>query len=261
MRFLPLLAAGIAILAPAPALAWGKTGHRIVATIADGYLSGRAHAGIRLILGEESLAEASTWPDEMRSDPDPWWQKAAGPFHYVTLPDGGAYADAHAPREGDAVTALKEFAAVVRDPSVSLERRRLALRFIVHIVADLHQPLHAGNGRDKGGNAVKVRFMGEETNLHAVWDSGLIDQEQLSFTEYSRWLERRIASDELIGWWQAAPAMWIAESIALHPQVYPVGSELSYRYVFDSKPIVERRLQQGGVRLAAYLESLFDSGG
>ncbi|HEY1145743.1 MAG TPA: S1/P1 nuclease [Allosphingosinicella sp.] len=260
MRFLPLLAAGVALLAPAPASAWGKTGHRIVATIADGYLSGRARAGIRLILGDESLAEASTWPDEMRSDPDPWWQKVAGPFHYVTLADGGPYSDGHAPQEGDAVTALRDFAAIVRDPAAPPERRQLALRFIVHIVADLHQPLHAGNGRDKGGNAVKVRFMGEETNLHTVWDSGLMDQEQLSFTEYSRWLERRIAPDQLVAWWEAAPATWIAESVALHPKVYAGGSELSYRYVFESKPIVERRLQQGGVRLAAYLESLFGHG-
>src|SRR5260221_7520105 len=92
--------AGTAALLPSPALAWGKTGHRVVAAIADTQLSGLARAHIREILnGGESLDEAANWPDEMRSDPAPFWQKTSTPWHYVTL-DGITYD--HAPPQGDA---------------------------------------------------------------------------------------------------------------------------------------------------------------
>src|SRR5215208_1930611 len=103
-------AAALAALIPSPAVAWGKTGHRVVAAIADTQLSGLARAHVKEILGVESLDEAATWPDEMRSDPSLFWQKTATPWHYVTL--NGVIYD-HAPPEGDALEALKRFSAVL----------------------------------------------------------------------------------------------------------------------------------------------------
>src|SRR6476646_3240040 len=179
----PLIAAAIAAAAlfPSPALAWGKTGHRFVAAIADPQLSGLAKAHIREILGgAESLDEAANWPDEMRSAPEVFWQKTATPWPYVQL-NGITYD--HAPPEGDALQALRHFRSVLRDPGSSLADQQLALRFIVHLVGDLHQPLHVGKCCDRGGNDVKVKWFGKDTNLHAVWDSMLVDDEQLSFTE------------------------------------------------------------------------------
>ena len=171
-----------------PALAWGKTGHRVVAAIADTQLSGLARAHIEEILGPgESLDEAANWPDEMRSAPDKFWQKTRTPWHYVTL--NGIIYD-HAPPEGDALEALDHFRKVLQDPNASLADKQLALRFVVHLVGDLHQPLHVGKCCDKGGNDVKVTWFGKPTNLHAVWDSQLVDDEQLSFTELAAKLER-----------------------------------------------------------------------
>ena len=269
-----LFVAAALALTPSPALAWGKTGHRVVAAIADTQLSGLARAHVEEILGPgESLDEAANWPDEMRSAPGAFWQKTATPWHYVTL--NGIIYD-HAPPEGDALEALTHFSAVLRDPNANLADKQEALRFIVHLVGDLHQPLHVGKCCDRGGNEVKVSFFGKPTNLHAVWDSQLVDEEQLSFTELAAKLERHISNRQLIDWWDINPRDWISESGEIRDTLYPTAADLpkaakgqkrkkgepvlpdlSYSYVFRFTPVMERRLSQGGVRLAAYLNALF----
>jgi hypothetical protein len=255
---------------PSPALAWGKTGHRVVAAIADTQLSGLARAHVEEILGPgESLDEAANWPDEMRSAPGDFWQKTATPWHYVTL--NGIIYD-HAPPEGDALEALNHFSAVLKGPKASLADKQLALRFVVHLVGDLHQPLHNGRCCDKGGNDVKVTFFGKPTNLHALWDSQLVDEEQLSFTELAAKLRRHISNDDVIKWWDINPRDWTSESAEYRDTLYPAPGtppkkgakgkdkkvpELSYSYVYKFTPLMEQRLSQGGVRLAAYLNALF----
>ena len=267
-----LLLAAVLAAAPfnSPALAWGKTGHRVVAAIADTQLSGLARAHVEEILGRgESLDEAATWPDEMRANPAIFWQKTATPWHYVTL-NGITYD--HAPQQGDALGALSHFRAVLQDPKASLAEKQLALRFIVHLVGDLHQPLHAGKCCDKGGNDVSVTWFGKPTNLHAVWDSSLIDDEQLSFTELAAKLLRHTSSRDVLDWWDINPRDWISESAEIRDTVYPpFGTpavkgakgkaakvpDLSFSYVYKFTPVMERRLAQAGVRLAAYLNAIF----
>ena len=254
----PLLSA-FALLLPSPALAWGKTGHRVVGAVAEPYPSAAARAGVKRTLGVESIAEASNWPDLMRSDWAEFWQKTSSPWHYVTVPPGRTYAESDAPPEGDAVTALERFSVTVRDPRASLADRQLALRFIIHIVGDLHQPLHAGNGSDKGGNDVRVTFMGRSTNLHSLWDSGLVDDEQLSYSEMAAWLGDRIRPEDARSWSTADPKVWIAENTALRDRIYPKDGDtsLGYRYVYEHQRAMEDRLTRGGVRLATYLNALF----
>ena len=271
-----VLAAGAAAAAliPSPAFAWGKTGHRVVAAIADTQLSGLARAHIREILGPgESLDDAANWPDEMRSDPAIFWQKTSTPWHYVTL-NGITYD--HAPPDGDALEALDRFRKVLQDRQASLADKQLALRFIIHIVGDLHQPLHVGKCCDKGGNDVKVTFFGKPTNLHAVWDSALPDEEQLSYSELAAKLERHHSDRQLIQWWDINPRDWISESGEYRDTLYPTTADLpkpkkgdkrkkgqpvlpdlSYSYVYRFTPLMEQRLTQGGVRLAAYLNDVF----
>ena len=259
MRILMLAAAATAALLPLPALAWGKTGHRVIGAIAERHLDTAAAAEVKNILGVETMAEASTWPDSMRSDSSEFWQHTASPWHYVTVPAGKTYAQAGAPPEGDAVTALERFSATVGDPKAALADKQLALRFIIHIVGDLHQPLHAGNGTDKGGNDLKVTFAGRATNLHSVWDSALVDDEQLSYSEMASWLGARITPENVKAWSVTDPRVWINESTALRDKIYPARGEtsLSYRCIFDHTAQMELRLEQGGVRLAAYLNQLF----
>jgi hypothetical protein len=249
------LGAVLAML-PVPVLAWGNTGHRVIGAIAERHLDPRAGAAVRAILGTETLAQASTWPDYMRQSPDPFW-RTAGAFHSVVVPDNGVYDEARAPAEGDAVTALRRFSETVRDRNAPLAERQRALRFIVHIVGDLHQPLHACNGRDHCGGDVQVTFFGAPMNLHAVWDYALIDHEQLSFTEWADWLDAPLTAERIAQWSQVDPAVWIAESAALRGATYPVGTELGKGYAFEQKPVIADRLTRAGVRLAAYLNRLF----
>lgn len=265
------LAAAVAAFAftPSPALAWGKTGHRVVAALADAQLSGLARAHIKEILGSaESLDEAANWPDEMRSAPTQFWQKTATPWHYVTL--NGVLYD-HAPSEGDALEALQRYTATLRDPNASLADKQLALRFIVHLVGDLHQPLHVGKCCDRGGNEVRVKWFGRDLNLHSVWDSALVDEEQLSFTEMTAKLQRHTSNDDVIAWWDINPRDWISESAQIRETLYPATPprkakgkkgepalpELSYSYVYKFTPVMEQRLKQAGVRLAAYLNAIY----
>jgi hypothetical protein len=269
-----LAAAAAFAFLPTPALAWGKTGHRVVAAIADTELSGLARAHVREILGPgESLDEAATWPDDMRSDPSPFWQKTASPWHYVTV-NGITYD--HAPPEGDALEALDRFRHVLQDPNASLADKQTALRFVIHLVGDLHQPFHAGKCCDKGANDVKVTWFGKPTNLHAVWDSAIVDDEQLSFSELAAKLERHISDRQLIQWWDIDPRDWVSESAELRDGLYPTTADmpkpakgkkprkgqpplpdLSYSYAYRFTPLMERRLSQAGVRLAAYLNWIF----
>ncbi|HEX6375581.1 MAG TPA: S1/P1 nuclease [Allosphingosinicella sp.] len=244
-------------LPASPALAWGQTGHRVTGAVAERYLSGAARANVQLLLGTETLAQAATWPDDMRSDPAEFWQKTASPFHYVTVPAGSTHSATGAPPEGDAVTALERFAQVLRDPDASAADKRLALRFTIHIIGDLHQPLHAGRPGDRGGNDVKVTLFGAQTNLHSVWDSGMIDARQLSHGELAEWLVGAITPAQVVAWSNPDPQIWIAESVALRETLYPANPKLSYAYAYQHGAALDGRLSRGGVRIAAYLNRIF----
>ncbi len=236
-----------------PAAAWGTTGHRVTGMIAEEHLSGYARARVQIILGDESLAQASTWADFMRSNPSEFWQKTASPWHYVTVPKGQTYADVGAPPQGDAVTAIDQFSAVLRDPEASLEQQQLALRFVIHAIGDLHQPLHAGNGNDRGGNDFVVTYSGRGANLHWVWDNGLIDKQKLSYTEWVQWLSPQITPEKVVQWWSTDPHQWINESTALRDQLYPENRELGFKYDYQHIATVRTQLSKAGIRLAAYL--------
>ena len=255
-----LLTTCLGFVASSPAHAWGKTGHRVSGYIAEFHLTDAARARIIEILGSEDLAEASTWPDFMRSNPGEFWQKTSVTWHWVTVPVGKTYNDVGAPPEGDAISALDYFRDMLLDEDSTLEQQQLALRFIVHIVGDLHQPLHAGNGTDAGGNRFGVMFFGERTNLHAVWDSKIIDHEQLSYTELGDWLLRRLDAETVASLQETNPSVWADESATIRDGIYPDARgdrELRWDYIYAHRETVRTRLTHSGIRIAAYLNALF----
>lgn len=245
--------------------AWGLTGHRVSGAIAEHYLSPEAKLFIRDLMGPENLAQASTYPDDQRSNPDKFWQKTASPWHYVTVPKGKLYEHVGHPKEGDAITALNAFSKTLIDPKASKQDKQLALRFIVHLVGDLHQPLHAGNGTDRGGNDVKLEFFWKDSNLHRVWDSEMIDKKQLSYSEWTDWLTNAITEEQRKAWYETDPLVWIKESTEIRDGIYPEAPEngdkikINWQYAYDHTPQIQRRLSQAGVRLAAYLNNLIAS--
>lgn len=239
-------------------LAWGQQGHRVTGQIAESYLTAQSKQQLTAIMGAESLAESATYPDEMRSSPDLFWKKTANPYHYVTLEDGERYHDHDAPAVGDAVTALTMYTKVLQDKNSSIEQKQLAVRFIVHIIGDLHQPLHvsAKVRDDQGGNKIKLKYFGRDSNLHKVWDSEIIDSQQLSYSEQATSLLRHIDNSELKTWSNIDVGLWINESAVLREKSYSADPDLSYDYNFQHLPTIKVRLQQAGVRIGAYLNAV-----
>ena len=258
-----LLTLSLLAIGASSAFAWGPNGHRVTGKIAQGHLTPGAQAEVTALLGVESLAEASTWPDFMRSNPSDFWRKGASPWHYITVPPSTSYTVG--PPEGDAMTALRMFSKQITDETLPITQRQLALHFTIHLIGDLHQPLHVGNGNDRGGNRVDVLFKDKPTNLHTLWDEDLIEDEQLSYTEKARWLNRRISLDQKAIWSDVNPQTWIGESIIMRNRIYeklgPYDRDtlpnLSYDYVYKHRADIDLRLQQSGVRIAAYLNEVF----
>jgi hypothetical protein len=262
--------------------AWGQTGHRVIAEIAQARLSPAAKQEIEAILGRDTLSRISTWPDEIRNDPEERFKHTLA-WHFIDIPDGQTVATARRSPHGDALSALERMEKTLRDRSADRSGKRYALSFLVHLVADVHQPLHVGNTRDRGGNLCFVRYLGEPTNLHALWDVGLIDTVKTSVTAYARFLRRTTSEQEARSWARGTYADWIAESQAYRAQVYPpptrsqegagnldycaVASEheiddaakpsLGYAYYRQHRALLDRRLAQAGVRLALTLDRIF----
>lgn len=234
---------------------WGKTGHRIVGEIAERNLNANTKKALKEIIGDEPLWRASTWADEIRSDPA---RSSTAFWHYVSIPDGKTYFDQKRNKDGDVIEALYRFEDVLRDPKATKENKLEALKFVDHFVGDLHQPLHVGLAEDRGGNSIRVKWFRDESNLHTVWDEEIINFEQLSYSEYANFLNKYSAEEKKA--WEAGSFIdWAKESQELRPKVYdlPENKNLSYEYGFKTKPIVELRLKQAGLRLAYVLNNIF----
>lgn len=209
-------------------------------------------------MGEESLARASTWPDEIRSDPT--WQSrepSSSRWHYINAPLGEPLKE---PADGDNLwRALQRFEEQASDLSLPLEERCVAIRWLVHLVGDAHQPLHVGYASDRGGNSVAVQFFDQPTNLHRVFDEHLIEHTQLSYTELADFVGYA-PPQEVARLQSSAPEEWLRESRALLTGIYVLGDRaLGWPYVWKHTPMVERRLREAGIRLAGVLERVFAS--
>lgn len=243
----------LVITADAPLFGWGPNGHRIVGLIAQHHLTPQAAEGLGHLIGYQSLAQVSTWADEIRSDPA--WKKA-DPWHYISIDDDETLDTTHRNPKGDILWAIERFQKVLASRTASIQERTTALKFLVHLVGDIHQPLHVGRREDRGGNLVMVLWFGRPSNLHSVWDSGMIDHQKLSYTEFTGFIDH--ASAEQIERWQHSGVRdWLLESVKLRKQVYAVGErDLGYDYEYRNLPTVKRRLLQAGIRLAGLLNSL-----
>jgi hypothetical protein len=237
---------------------WGQTGHRTTAEIAQSYLSKDAQKEIAKLLNGRSLAFVSTYADEIKSDSE---FREYYPWHYVNLPeDASKYIVDEANPKGDLLMGLRKCVEVLKDKKSSKEEKEFYLKMLVHFMGDLHQPLHAGRGEDKGGNDIQVRWFGDGTNLHRVWDSEMLDSYQMSYSEMasnkfklSKEQRKNIASGTFED--------WMYESKALSTKVYAsaeVGEKLGYKYMYDWFPVVGEQLQKGGIRLAQVLNEIFD---
>lgn len=257
MRLKTFWIVSLVLVSILPSFGWGQTGHRVVGEIATSQLKPCTEKKIAAILQGESLAMCSTWMDEVKSDKayDHW-----DPWHYCTIGDHQSYAEAGTPSQGDILMKLDEITRELETKKFKHGGEANAIKILVHLLGDLHQPLHVGRGDDKGGNDFKIKYFGKSSNLHRIWDSDLIDGTQLSYTEYSQHLLRTTTQDRVKQHQSGSYLDWANESKALRMAgIYPPADleNLSYQYGYENYSRLEERLVQAGIRLAMVLNRIY----
>ena len=239
-----------------PSFGWGLTGHRVVGQLAEWHLNKKAKNSIQRILGPESLAMVANWMDDVKSDGN---YDHLNTWHYLTIEDGKTFDPSIQEAEGDAFTKTKMIIALLKKGELSIHEEQEYLKMLVHLVGDLHQPLHVGRGDDRGGNDVQVTFFNQNTNLHRVWDSQIIDGKQLSYTEMAAHLNRRADEMTIKKLQSGGIEKWLTDAMALRPLIYdlPADKRLSYQYVYKTFPVIEDQLLAGGIRLAGILNEIY----
>ncbi len=252
----------VILLTCAEVSAFGRNGHRIVAEIAEQYLTANTRAQLMKLTGGMSLARLSTWPDEIKSDKN--WRHAS-PWHYINVEDNADWQKLSRSPSGDILEALERFEKQLADSSLTDEKRWQALAFLIHFMGDLHQPLHVSRSEDKGGTKIPVKWFGESNryNFHNVWDTLIIEHQQLNYTEYVNFLP--VSGKDEKKWSSGNYTEWAKESMVLRSTIYDYRvdksgqPDLGYQYIFKHRSEVEQRLQQAGIRLAKILNDTFDS--
>jgi hypothetical protein len=274
------------LLASKAIFAWGANGHRIVAQICYDNLSPNVQSQINSILGDDYLTQVATWPDFIRSNPK--WDFTEH-WHYATI------------NPGTTVKELMEEAAINNNIENVIEAIQLmtdilngktkernqfqqlmvendvkplngsidatALAFLVHFIGDIHQPMHVGKNKDFGGNKIIVEFFSKKMNLHSVWDEGIIEKEQLSFSEFAAFVNKHQAN--MKDSCENDPIeKWASESVTEREKIYntlydttnkETGlPQLSYPYLYVNQPIIEKRLAAAGYRAAAHIMAIFN---
>ena len=258
----------------APAFAWGRQGHRLVALVAADHLSPVAAENVRYLLGRDSMADVASFADEYRGD-----HPETAPWHFVDIPGSeksylrerdcpapvvNGQPDPTAKWRDCAVDRIYYLAAALRNRETPKAEKTFDLKMLIHIVGDLHQPLHA-IGDARGGNGIKVREFGtsqcgerQSCNLHETWDTGLIDHRRLNEKAYLALLEQEITTLKLAEKPDGTPIAWANASHRAAIQAFvPSGTLIDQQYFDDEIPVVDRELETGGLHLAHLLDSIF----
>jgi S1/P1 Nuclease len=286
-QLLPLLSITASTLLTTLALAWGPEGHAIVAEIAEARLTPAAAQAVAQLLSQDDvqhLDQIASWADSIRAQ-----HPETGPWHFVDIPLSaqGYNAARDCPGGNCVVEQIQRWGAVLGDATVAPAERLIALKYVVHFVGDIHQPLHCEtnfasrpppNG-DRGGNDVHLTYFGRSTNLHAVWDGGIIeealhiqlgpnDTPDLAKTRaHAPSLEHSITAADAAAWAQTglaahldtAAVQWANESHALARPAYlllpadPMPDRWEEIYQSKEWPVVQEQLSRAGIRLAELL--------
>ncbi len=235
---------------------WGQTGHRTVGKVAEQYLKGKTKRKLAELLNGQSLALVSTFGDDIKSDKryDKFYT-----WHYVNMPFGVKYEDSEKNPNGDLVSGIATCKKIILDENASKDEKIFYLKLLVHLVGDLHQPMHVGRAEDKGGNTIQVRWFNNGSNLHAVWDSKMINHYQMTYSELANNADK-ISKEQVKSLQKGTISDWANETRQQAIKVYgsaEIGENLRYAYMYNNFGLVRSQLQKGGIRLAKVLNDLF----
>ncbi|NHA03318.1 S1/P1 nuclease [Mucilaginibacter sp. HC2] len=252
-----IIVPGIALAMTLALVSWGFKGHRAIATIAEKHLTANTAKAVNIYLKGVKMPEVSTWADENKD-------KTTAPWHYLNLPLGLSheqFTDAVSKQGSDNIySAILKEEAILKDQASSPEQKNEALKYLIHLVGDAHQPMHVSRKEDKGGNTIQLQFDGQGSNLHSLWDSKLIDHEGLSEAEIA--VKYDWANAAQIKKWQAdSPMEWLWESYRISTELYAdikPGQRVDDSYYQKYIPTVHLRIEQAGIRLAGELNRLLN---
>lgn len=239
------------------ALAYDALGHRIISDIAYANLSTKARKQCDAVLGVRGIIYASTWADEVRSDKK---YNYSYKWHYQNLKDSMTFTDLEVlfkspTAEGEHLFfAIDEMKKRIQKDKTDAE----ALKFLVHFMADLHQPMHLGRAEDLGANKMKMNWFGKETNLHAVWDGMITEGQKMSFTEYSRFLQDKFENQKALKQKQKLTEA-VFETYKLRTDIYAYGTDdkNNYLYIYNFGKRNDEMMYNAGLQLAKMLNSLY----
>jgi hypothetical protein len=242
-------------------LSWGFTGHRTVALIAERHLSLQAKTAVADLLDGRSLADVSTWADEVRNKPGYKFRTTS--WHFLNLPLGlnedQFETQVKTQSKENVYSAFLMNERTLQRPSSTKEQKAEALKFLIHLVGDAHQPTHISGAEEKGVDTIQIQFDGKGTNLHSLWDSQLLDKQGMSDTQLATVLDK--ATPAQIKQWQSENILyWIYESYQISSQLYSEvksGSKLGDDYYQKHIGIVDERIEKAGIRLAGMLNEAF----
>lgn len=257
LSFIILFSTSIAISAPLT-LQWGKTGHRATAEIASKYLTPQAKKAVNEILDGESMALVANYGDDIKSDKSMDKYKV---WHYLNIPEGKTYEEVkdQLPKE-NLLNAIEECKKGLKDNATSHEQKQFYLKMLIHIIGDLHQPLHLGHLNDRGGNSIIVFWFGDVTNLHSVWDDKMLESYQMSYSEIAN-TQKQLTEAQIKDIQKGSVVDWLKEIHLLTNKVYASaenGDRLQYKYMYDWMSVVRNQINKGGIRLAKILNDIFE---
>jgi hypothetical protein len=243
-------------------VSWGQLGHKTIAVIAERHLNVKAKQSLQKLLPNVSLSDIANWADEVRRSSE---YRSTGPWHYINLPVGLQKNEfvklVTSMSEPNVYRALIDEEQKLSSTSASRDEKIEALKFIVHFTGDVHQPMHVSRAEDQGGNKIQVNYDNKGTNLHALWDSRLIEHEGLSEQELANNIDK--ATTQQIAQWQRDPLIdWMWESYQISSTLYNEVDAMPKKIITDQYyqshlPIIEQRLEKAGIRLAGVLNAIF----
>ena len=240
---------------------WGSTGHRVIAEVANNYLTDNAKLQIDNILNGETLVNASTYADDIKSDSryDMYYD-----WHFLNMELDDEYEDITPSERGDVFIAINKCIDILESDSVSNTDKSFYLKLLVHFVGDLHQPLHIGRYEDRGANRIYVKWFGRNSNLHRVWDSEMINSHNMSYSELALNLPNPdflLFTEEANDFKRGDVLNWVDEIHEYTNKIYAdvsIDDKLGYEYQYKNFGTVKDLLLIGGIRLAKILNYLFD---
>lgn len=242
-------------------LNWGSTGHRVIAEVATNYLTDNARFKINKILDGETLVNASTFADDIKSDSryDKYYD-----WHFLNMELDDEYEEIIPSDKGDVYLAINQCIDIIESDSASDSDKSFYLKLLVHFVGDLHQPLHIGRYEDRGANRIYVKWFGRNSNLHRVWDSEMINSHNMSYSELALNLPNPdflILTEKAKDFERNDILNWVDEIHEYTNKIYrdvSIDDKLGYEYQYKNFGTVKDLLLIGGIRLSKILNYLFD---